>query len=256
GQPVSGKTGTSEANRSSSFLGFTDKYAAAVYAFNDGTNTSELCSGPLRQCGNGNLFGGDEPAMTWFSAMNPISDIYGPVGLPEPDPAYQRGTGGSGTPDVEGMSQSAATSLLTNAGFAVDSQLVSDSDRPYGTAVGPSGGTGVPASQGALPVSAGTGAGAGRGGGGPRGPRPAPHHHRSAPLTDSAAGRLTGWTVDPAPAPGPPPPARRQSSPGPAWPGPSTAPAGSATPSLCAGTLSRCSRPERSRRPSCMALAC
>src|SRR5699024_2409645 len=78
------------------------KYAAAVYAFNDGTNTSELCSGPLRQCGNGNLFGGDEPAMTWFSAMNPISDIYGPVGLPEPDPAYQRGTGGSGPPEGEG----------------------------------------------------------------------------------------------------------------------------------------------------------
>lgn len=166
GQPVSGKTGTSEANRSSSFLGFTDKYAAAVYAFNDGTNTSELCSGPLRQCGNGNLFGGDEPAMTWFSAMNPISDIYGPVGLPEPDPAYQRGTGGSGTPDVEGMSQSAATSLLTNAGFAVDSQFVSDSDRPYGTVVGTSGGTGVPGSQVTLRVSDGTGAGGGDGGGG------------------------------------------------------------------------------------------
>lgn len=171
--PMSGKTGTTEANRSSAFLGATNNYAAAVYAFNDGTTTSELCGGPLRQCGYGDLYGGDEPARTWFSAMGPISDIYGPIGLPEPDPAYQQGTGGSGsTPDVEGMSQSAATSLLTKAGFVVNSQFVSGSGRPYGTVVGLDGGTGIAGSQVTLRVSDGSGggrsgAGAGAGESGP-----------------------------------------------------------------------------------------
>lgn len=171
--PMSGKTGTTEANRSSAFLGFTNHYAAATYAFNDGTSTTELCSSPLRQCANGNLFGGLEPANTWFSAMNPIADIYGPVQLPPTDPAYERGTGGGGTPDVEGMSQSAATSLLTGAGFEVTSQFVSGTGRPYGTVLGVNGGTGISGSQVTLQVSDGSGASGasgGRGGGGTSGP--------------------------------------------------------------------------------------
>ncbi|KAA0917985.1 transglycosylase domain-containing protein [Dietzia sp. ANT_WB102] len=161
-RPMSGKTGTSEANRSSAFLGFTNHYAAAVYAFNDGTTTTELCTSPLRQCSYGNLFGGREPAQTWFSAFSPIADVYGPVQLPEPDPAYQAGTSGAAMPDVEGMSQSAATSLLTNAGFIVNSQFVSGTGRPYGTVVGVDGGTGIPGSQVTLRVSDGSG---GSGGG-------------------------------------------------------------------------------------------
>ena len=172
--PMSGKTGTTEANRSSAFLGFTNTYAAAVYAFNDGTTTTELCTSPLRQCSYGNLFGGLEPANTWFSAFGPIADIYGPVRLPAPDPAFQAGTSGAGTPDVEGMSQSAATSLLTNAGFTVNTQFVSGTGRPYGTVVGLDGGTGIPGSQVTLRVSdgsgGGTGGGAGTGGQGPSGP--------------------------------------------------------------------------------------
>ena len=51
--PMSGKTGTTEANRSSAFLGFTNQYAAANYIYDDSTNPSELCSFPLRQCGGG-----------------------------------------------------------------------------------------------------------------------------------------------------------------------------------------------------------
>ena len=167
--PMSGKTGTTEANRSSAFLGFTNNYAAAVYAFNDGTTTTELCTSPLRQCSYGNLFGGNEPAQTWYSAFSPISDIYGPVSLPSPDPAYQRGTSRSGMPDVEGMSQSAATSLLTNAGFIVNTQFVSGAGRPYGTVVGVDGGTGIPGSQVTLRVSDGSGGGAGGGASGGQG---------------------------------------------------------------------------------------
>ncbi|MBB1031725.1 penicillin-binding protein, partial [Dietzia sp. SLG310A2-38A2] len=159
--PMSGKTGTTEANRSSAFLGFTNNYSAAVYAFNDGTTTSELCTSPLRQCAFGNLFGGLEPANTWFSALTPIAEIYGPVRLPAPDPAFQAGTSGTGTPDVEGMSQSAATSLLTGAGFVVNTQFVSGTGRPYGTVVGLDGGTGIPGSQITLRVSDGSGGGSG-----------------------------------------------------------------------------------------------
>lgn len=157
--PMSGKTGTTEANRSSAFLGFTNHYSASVYAFNDGPTTTGLCSSPLRQCASGNLFGGLEPAQTWFSAFTPIADIYGPLRLPEPDPAYESGTGGSGAPDVEGMSQSAATSVLTNAGFVVDTQFVSGTGRPYGTVVGVDGGTGIPGSQLTLRVSDGADSG-------------------------------------------------------------------------------------------------
>lgn len=161
--PMSGKTGTTEANRSSAFLGFTNNYAAAVYAFNDGTATTELCTSPLRQCSYGNLFGGMEPAQTWYSAFSPISEIYGPVQLPAPDPAYMAGTSRSNVPDVEGMSQSTATSLLTNAGFVVDTQFISGSGRPYGTVLGLDGGTGIPGSQVTLRVSDGSGGGSGGG---------------------------------------------------------------------------------------------
>ena len=174
GLPMSGKTGTTEANRSSAFLGFTNTYAAAVYAFNDGTTTTELCTSPLRQCSYGNLYGGMEPAQTWYSAFSPISDVFGPVQLPAPDPAYQSGTSGNGVPDVEGMSQSAATSLLTNAGFIVDTQFVAGSGRPYGTVLGTIGGSGIPGSQITLQVADGSGSsgggGAGAGGRGATGP--------------------------------------------------------------------------------------
>ncbi len=44
------------------FLGFTNHFAAANYIYDDSTEPGELCSFPLRQCGIGNLFGGNEPA--------------------------------------------------------------------------------------------------------------------------------------------------------------------------------------------------
>src|SRR6476619_5426822 len=67
--PVSGKTGTTEAHRSSAFLGFTNSLAGVSYIYDDSTTPGDLCSFPLRQCGSGNLFGGNEPARTWFTAM-------------------------------------------------------------------------------------------------------------------------------------------------------------------------------------------
>src|SRR5699024_4222327 len=48
--PTAAKTGTTESNQSSSFMGFNSNFAAAPYIYNDGTSTTPLCSGPVRQC--------------------------------------------------------------------------------------------------------------------------------------------------------------------------------------------------------------
>ena len=74
---MSGKTGTTESHRSSGFVGFTNQYAAANYIFDDSSNPSGICSFPLRECGSGDLYGGNEPARTWFEAMKPIATDFG-----------------------------------------------------------------------------------------------------------------------------------------------------------------------------------
>lgn len=80
--PVSAKTGTTEIHRSSSFLGYTNHFAGFVYTFSDGATPVELCSSPLRACpGGGDLYGGLEPAKTWFDAVMPMRDKFGKSGL-------------------------------------------------------------------------------------------------------------------------------------------------------------------------------
>ncbi len=118
--PMSGKTGTTESNRSSAFLGFTNAFAASNYIYDDSTTPSELCSFPLRQCGSGNLFGGNEPARTWFTAMKPITPEN--VVLPPTDPRYVEGGPGSRVPSVGGMNLDLARQRLKEAGFQVADQ--------------------------------------------------------------------------------------------------------------------------------------
>jgi membrane peptidoglycan carboxypeptidase len=144
--PVSGKTGTTEAHRSAGFLGFTSAYAAANYIYDDSTSPSDLCTSPLRQCGSGNLYGGNEPARTWYTAMKPITPDN--VLLPPTDPRYVDGAPGSKVPSVGGMTQDLARQRLKDAGFQVADQATPiGSASPYGTVVGtsPSGQT-VPGS--------------------------------------------------------------------------------------------------------------
>ncbi|QZY45723.1 transglycosylase/D,D-transpeptidase PonA2 [Mycolicibacterium austroafricanum] len=137
--PMSGKTGTTESNRSSAFLGFTNQYAAASYIYDDSTAPTELCSFPLRQCGSGNLFGGNEPARTWFTAMTPIATAFGDVTLPPTDPRYVDGAPGSKVPSVAGMNQDTARQRLREAGFQVaDQPTPVNSTAPYGAVVGTS----------------------------------------------------------------------------------------------------------------------
>ncbi|GAC67636.1 penicillin-binding protein [Gordonia soli] len=132
--PASGKTGTTEAHRSSAFLGFTNQIAGSAYVYNDGPTPSGVCTSPLRQCYDGNLYGGMEPARTWYEAMNPVATKFGPVRLPPIDPRFQSGSDRGRIPDVTGLPASAATSRLQAAGFKVN-QLDVDSGRPQGTVV-------------------------------------------------------------------------------------------------------------------------
>lgn len=142
--PMSGKTGTTEAHRSSGFLGFTNQYAAANYIYDDSSTPGELCSFPLRQCGDGDLFGGNEPARTWFAALKPIANNFGPVVMPPTDLRYVDGGPGSVVPTVTGLDETAARQRLKEAGFQVaDGAASVNSSARYGTVVGtaPSGQT-------------------------------------------------------------------------------------------------------------------
>ncbi|AVL99380.1 penicillin-binding protein [Gordonia iterans] len=132
--PMSGKTGTTEAHRSAAFLGFTNQLSAASYIYNDGRQTSGICSSPLRQCYDGDLYGGMEPARTWFRSMLPIAEKFGPVRLPANDPQFVNGSSRGRIPNVAGLPVSQAVSRLQEAGFRVN-ELEVDSSKPKGTVV-------------------------------------------------------------------------------------------------------------------------
>jgi membrane peptidoglycan carboxypeptidase len=119
---MSGKTGTTEAHRSSGFVGFTNHYAAASYIYDDSTSPSDLCSGPLRRCSDGNLFGGIEPARTWFTEMKPIATRFGEVHLPPTDSRYVEGGPNSRVPSLVGLDFDAARRRLKELGFQVADQ--------------------------------------------------------------------------------------------------------------------------------------
>jgi len=156
--PMSGKTGTTEAHRSSGFVGFTNRYAAANYVYDDSTTPSDLCSSPLRRCGDGDLYGGNEPARTWFTAMKPIANNFGEVHLPQTDPRYVEGSASSQVPSVAGLDVNAARQRLKDAGFQVaDQPTPVNSTAKYGEVVGttPSGQT-LPGSVITIQTSNGT----------------------------------------------------------------------------------------------------
>ncbi|MFF2086652.1 penicillin-binding protein [Nocardia sp. NPDC058176] len=154
--PMSGKTGTTEAHYSSAFLGFTNSLASAVYVYGDSPTPGEICSFPLRSCGSGSLFGGNEPARTWFNAIMPVLGNYPPPALPPVDDKYVRGANNSQVPDVAGKSQGEATSILSGAGFQVTS-VTSSGSQPKGTVMGSSpNGAAIPGSVVTIYISDGT----------------------------------------------------------------------------------------------------
>ncbi|MDV7102176.1 penicillin-binding protein [Gordonia amicalis] len=165
--PMSGKTGTTEAYRSSAFVGFTNQIAGAAYVYSDGPNPQGVCTSPLRSCYEGNVFGGMEPARTWFQAVKPVATKFGPVRLPPIDREYWNGSDRGRIPQVSGLTASEATSRLQRAGFKVN-ELEVDSGRPKGTVVftAPSD-SAMPGSTVTIYVSNGRRAGGGDGGNGP-----------------------------------------------------------------------------------------
>src|SRR6201997_5571540 len=197
--PMSGKTGTTEAHRSSGFVGFTNNYAGAAYIFDDSTNPTDLCSYPLRQCGSGNLYGGNEPARTWFEAMKPIANDFGDVKLPPTDPRYVDGGPGSKVPTVSGLSVETAKARLRDSGFGfADQPTPVNSSSPNGTVVGttPSGQT-VPGAVVTVNTSNGIP---------PAPPPPPPGAPPQLPVIGSTVVGIPGLPPITVPVLGPPPP--------------------------------------------------
>ena len=117
--PMSSKTGTTEREYSSAFLGFTNTLAAANLVFDDSNTPGGICHDPLRSCSAANLTGGQEPARPWFATMKPIIDSFGPVALPPTDSTYLNGSGVGNVPNVVGISSSDASKQLSDLGFTV-----------------------------------------------------------------------------------------------------------------------------------------
>lgn len=146
---MAAKTGTTDNNQSASFLGFTNGLAGATYIFNDAGNATPLCTSPLRQCGEGDLFGGLEPAKTWFDTTAPIIDRYGGRNLDKtpPPPAKPRKADTTRTSNnvpeghdlseiTVGKSEGMATANLRAAGFVVEgTRRVDNRDYPRGSVV-------------------------------------------------------------------------------------------------------------------------
>ncbi|AQA23025.1 PASTA domain protein [Rhodococcus sp. MTM3W5.2] len=154
--PMAGKTGTTESHMSSAFVGFTNNLAASVYVYADSPTPREICTSPLRQCGDGNVFGGNEPARAWYLAMKPVVDKYGPTSLPPIDPKYQKGSKNGQVPEVAGMTQSQATGALQAAGFTVNA-VTTSGPSPRGNVLSTSpAGSAVPGSAITLYVSDGS----------------------------------------------------------------------------------------------------
>ncbi|MEV6431082.1 penicillin-binding protein [Nocardia sp. NPDC051463] len=154
--PLSAKTGTTESHRSSAFVGFTNSLAAAAYVYGDSPTPGEICSFPLHGCGDGNLFGGNEPARTWFNAIKPVVQNFPPPALPPLDDKYVRGSNGAQVPDVAGMPQGEATGKLVAAGFQV-SAVNGVGSQPKGTVMGTApNGSAIPGSVITIYISDGT----------------------------------------------------------------------------------------------------
>ncbi|WIM67930.1 transglycosylase domain-containing protein [Corynebacterium breve] len=134
GAPVAAKTGTTESHQSSAFLGYNTAFAAAPYIFNDGTVTSSLCTSPVRQCGDGSLYGGREPAEIWFRTAVNVPGVAG-APLPSHDARYDGGTNQELVAGIVGLSEDNARKQLEEKGFTVSTVKVAGNGIPAGHVV-------------------------------------------------------------------------------------------------------------------------
>ncbi|CAB0925594.1 transglycosylase domain-containing protein [Corynebacterium diphtheriae] len=132
--PTAAKTGTTESHSSAAFLGFNSNFAAASYIYNDGTTVTPLCTSPVVQCGEGTLFGGDEPARTWFTAAQ-SSGLAASGNLPSYDPKFNRGVSGSFGTAYVGREGESVRKELSAKGYKVTMTSAPGDGIPKGSVV-------------------------------------------------------------------------------------------------------------------------
>lgn len=128
-QPMSGKTGTTESHYSAAFIGFNNQFAAAPYIYNDGPETSPVCSGPVRQCGEGSLYGGDEPARSWFQLASSV-DVARTGTLPDYNHDYDQGISLASLRELRGLTEQEARRVLEDRGYRVSTRTVTGNGVP------------------------------------------------------------------------------------------------------------------------------
>ncbi len=132
--PIGAKTGTTESHQSAAFLGFNSNFSAAPYIYNDGTQTTPLCTAPVRQCSSGGLFGGLEPARSWFAMANQVPAASQGTLNPH-DSTYDVGYAQAMVSETAGMSEEDARRYLEERGYEVDVRRVPDAELPRGYVV-------------------------------------------------------------------------------------------------------------------------
>jgi len=106
-------------------------------------------------CREGNVFGGNAPARTWFHAMKPLLDPLPVLPLPPTDPRYVEGGAESRVPNVVGKGLNDARAILDRAGWKASTHTV-DNRADKGTVVGQDpNGTALPGETILLQVSSG-----------------------------------------------------------------------------------------------------
>ncbi|WKD58560.1 transglycosylase domain-containing protein [Corynebacterium caspium] len=133
-KPVAVKTGTTESHQSSAFIGFNSGFAAAPYIYNDGTTVTSLCTSPVRQCEEGSLFGGNEPAHSWFQLANRIPAATAGE-IPQLKPDYSRGTTHSFLQSLVGKKREDAMKILQEHRYSVYTRIVRGNGLPKGQVV-------------------------------------------------------------------------------------------------------------------------
>lgn len=94
-RPAIGKTGTTDVSGSAAFVAAVPQLAGAAMVFRPDFPIGGLIDGgvgnvtAVQGTGNGNMFGGNTPARTWFGAMTAILANEPVLPLPPSDPAYE-----------------------------------------------------------------------------------------------------------------------------------------------------------------------
>jgi membrane peptidoglycan carboxypeptidase len=156
-RPLAAKTGTTQQHKSAAFVGAVPQLAGAVITFDNSNSPKPLCDGASTPfpCRDGDVFGGNTPARTWFGAMKPLLDPLPVEPLPPTDPRYTEGGAESTVPRVVGKGLDQARAILDSGGWKTTTRTV-DNGADKGSVVGQDpDGTALPGETVTLQVSSG-----------------------------------------------------------------------------------------------------